>query len=375
MYVDINTKESLTSMAISTMAQPLSVSQRAIQRIAQTSAWAGSRRSVERIFRQRIARTLSIFGLPSSDEVQTLAKQVTKLGRDVGQIDRVLLQKLGERTMALEQSTATLTQLGATLEQTNALASLAALIPAIAHDICTPVGNSNLAASVLRESLTTLRTKFDSGQLQKRDLDEFLSHYDQGLSMIETAGARISDLSQSLKHLSVDHVSKRLRRFAMDDLGAEVLTTLGPTLRKTSIRVEKDIDPSIQMNSYPGALGQVLINLLQNAMIHAFVGRVGGSIRIKATMFGADRVRIEVADDGVGMSPSARDKVFTPFFTTRAAEGGSGVGLSYSKRLVETELGGSIVLAPAAGPGTCFVINLPLEAAMRSPTALPSQHT
>ena len=104
----------------------------------------------------------------------------------------------------------------------------------------------------------------------------------------------------------------------------------------------------IQLESFPGPLGQVLMNLVTNAVTHAFDGRNNGRIQVSATM--------------TGLSELALGQIVDPFFTTRLGQGGSGLGLSISHRIVTKVLGGQIAVSSALGQGARFELNLPINA-------------
>ena len=106
----------------------------------------------------------------------------------------------------------------------------------------------------------------------------------------------------------------------------------------------------------PDALKQVLLNLLNNA-VDAMPR--GGELLV-STRTEDDRVRIVVADTGTGMDAGIRNRIFTPFFSTRAAGGGNGLGLSVSLQIVEG-LGGTIEVQSAPGEGATFTVWLPLS--------------
>jgi signal transduction histidine kinase len=122
------------------------------------------------------------------------------------------------------------------------------------------------------------------------------------------------------------------------------------------------VEPGIVMDSYPGPLGQVLINFVNNALLHAFEGP-GGSMVLAAERVGADRVRIEFRDDGRGIPAEHLSRIFDPFFTTRMGQGGTGLGLNIAYNIVTTLLGGTIRVENGAGGGTVFMLDLPLRAA------------
>jgi len=116
------------------------------------------------------------------------------------------------------------------------------------------------------------------------------------------------------------------------------------------------------MNSYPGPYGQVLTNLVLNALTHAFPDRRAGAMRLSARRVGSDQIEIAFADDGIGMSEDVRRRAFEPFFTTRRNRGGTGLGLHIVYNLVTRRLGGSLKLDSQPGRGTDFLIRLPLTA-------------
>lgn len=318
--------------------------------------------NVRNLLRERLSRYLRLFELPSADDIRALADQVEHLTQLIDSSHQSLGRQLKSHTRERDHSATTLAQTQHRLDQAKAQATLASLVPPLAHDLGAPVGNANLAANVLRLRLQAFSAKVHQGDLRRSELEEFLSQLDQGLQIIETAGSRIAEITASLKHLSIDQASGRRRLFTLEDLVNDVLTTLHPSLRKASVQVETRLVGAPAMHSYPGFLGQILINLLQNALTHAFSERKGGKIQINADAAAPGWVQLVLSDDGVGMTPRVLQQVFTPFFTTRINEGGSGVGLAYSKRLLETRLGGSINVSSEPQRGTRFVIDIPCDA-------------
>jgi signal transduction histidine kinase len=123
-----------------------------------------------------------------------------------------------------------------------------------------------------------------------------------------------------------------------------------------------DVPAEISLKSYPGPYGQVLTNLVLNALTHAFPDKRAGTLRLTARKLGTEQVEIEFADDGVGMSEEVQRHAFEPFFTTRRNRGGTGLGLHIVYNLVTRRLGGSLRLESQPGHGTVFRIRLPLAA-------------
>jgi signal transduction histidine kinase len=116
------------------------------------------------------------------------------------------------------------------------------------------------------------------------------------------------------------------------------------------------------MDSYPGPYGQVLTNLVLNAIAHGFPNRDSGSIRVDASRRGNDQVEVIFADDGAGMTEEIQRRAFEPFFTTRRSRGGTGLGLHIVYNLITRRLGGRVRLESVPDRGTTFRITLPLVA-------------
>jgi signal transduction histidine kinase len=119
------------------------------------------------------------------------------------------------------------------------------------------------------------------------------------------------------------------------------------------------VPDTIWLDSFPGPLGQVLSNMINNAAIHAY-GDEGGLVTVSARLL-PGRVRIRISDEGKGMSPEIQRRVFDPFFTTRMGQGGNGLGLHIAHNIIYQMLGGSITLVSGEGAGTRFDIVIPLE--------------
>jgi signal transduction histidine kinase len=137
-------------------------------------------------------------------------------------------------------------------------------------------------------------------------------------------------------------------------------------VRREGHALELRVPAGIEMDSYPGPLGQVLINFVNNALLHAYDGTQGHMV-LAAALEGPDRVRIEFSDDGRGIAPEHLARIFDPFFTTRMGQGGTGLGLNIAYNIATTLLGGAIRVDSAPGRGTRFILDLPLACGDRGP--------
>ena len=162
--------------------------------------------------------------------------------------------------------------------------------------------------------------------------------------------------------MAVDRSSEKRRQFELGALLEELAITLRPMFRQTPYAMEFDLEPGIAMDSYPGSLGQIITNLVSNALVHAFEGRAQGTMHIRVRAVGNDHVELVFCDDGVGIQLTHQARVFDPFFTTKLGQGGSGLGLNIVYNLVTAVLGGSIRLESAPGQGSSMIMVLPRTA-------------
>lgn len=286
-----------------------------------------------------------------------------------------LEMRVAERTAALSQSNRELAEaldvlhLAQTeLVESEKLASLGSLVAGIAHELNTPIGNSVMVSTTLSEKIRGFRDEVASGRLKRSALTEFLDDLDQGSRLIASSLHRSADLIQGFKQVAVDQTSSQRREFDLKRTIDEVAAMLHPRFKKSTHRLVVDVPDGVVLDSYPGPLGQVLTNLIQNALIHAFAGREGGSIVVSAELVGS-LVRLTVGDDGCGMTEEVLGHAFEPFFTTKLGQGGSGLGLNITYNLVTGVLGGRMAISSAVGTGTTVRIELPLVAPKPQPVA------
>lgn len=186
--------------------------------------------------------------------------------------------------------------------------------------------------------------------------------------MLEHNLMRASELIQSFKQVAVDRASLQRRHFSLKTVPDEVIMTLLPTVKKTPCHIESEIDPEIDIDGYPGPFGQVLVNLLENALAHGLEGRPAGTVRVSGRRVG-DQAELIVADDGYGIPAENLGRVFDPFFTMRMGSGGGGLGLNVVFNIVTSLLGGRIVVESPPGEGARFILILPLQAPFQFPSA------
>jgi ligand-binding sensor domain-containing protein/signal transduction histidine kinase len=242
------------------------------------------------------------------------------------------------------------------------LASLGSLVAGVAHELNTPIGNSLLMASTLHDKTLDLSTALDTAALRRSELSGYIGSAREASELIMRSLHQAAELVNSFRQVSVDQASAQRRRFDLARACQEIAATLMNKVRLAGHVLALEVPEGIVMDSYPGPLGQVLINFVNNALLHAFEGP-GGSMLLSAEAIDADWVRIAFRDDGRGIAATHLPRVFDPFFTTRMGQGGTGLGLNIAHTIATSLLNGTIRVESTPGEGTVFILELPLRAA------------
>ncbi|MCV2367995.1 ATP-binding protein [Roseateles oligotrophus] len=251
----------------------------------------------------------------------------------------------------------------AKLVEQEKLAALGSLVAGVAHELNTPIGNSLLAASTMRDISTEFLQRMETGGLRRSELEQFCQNNAASADLVVRSLGRAATLVSGFKQLAVDQTSEQRRCFDLRSLCDEVALTLGNRLGQGEHELRLELADGIQMDSYPGPLGQVLNNLIINALLHGLDGRRNGLLRLAAQAQADSQVKIVFSDNGCGISAGNLGHVFEPFFTTKLGQGGSGLGLHISYNIVSGVLGGTISVSSEPGEGACFTLVIPCKAA------------
>ena len=288
---------------------------------------------------------------------------------EIRELNTQLEERVQYRTAKLEKSNLELADALESLKNTQGellrsekMAALGSLVAGVAHELNTPIGNSVTVASTLQEWVQKMSAELASPKPSRNVLSAGVAASVSGTEILVRNLDRAAELVMSFKQVAVDQSSNQRRSFDLRQAVEEVLLTLGPMYMKTPFRLEQQLQPGITMDSFPGALGQIITNFVSNALAHAFEGRTSGTMRISTQRIG-DQVEIEFADDGVGIPEKYLERVFDPFFTTKLGQGGSGLGMHIVYNLINGVLGGKINLSSTPGVGTRIRVTLPLNAA------------
>ncbi|TYC58745.1 HAMP domain-containing histidine kinase [Rhodobacterales bacterium] len=255
------------------------------------------------------------------------------------------------------------------LIQADNLAALGALVAGVSHELNTPLGNALMAATTISDSSGYVRSELDQQTLSKEVLETEIQKITDTANIIEKTLSRARELVGNFRQVAVDRQSERRRSFNFDHIIRETLATLQPTLKKTSFKLELDLNSDIVIEGYPGAVSQLVSNLVENAIKHGYEGRTEGTVALSSEIRGGESgpngprgrtILFRCRDYGMGIPEKNLKKVFEPFFTTKFGKGGSGLGMAICYQLVTEALNGTISVESTVGTGTEFVIEFPV---------------
>ena len=294
-----------------------------------------------------------------------------ELQRHRAHLEELVAERTAALTLAKEQSEQANRELAAALEnlsitqeelvRRDKLAALGALVAGIAHELNTPIGNGLVVATTRAERTREIQASFLDG-LRRSELESYLSQAGEADAIMLRNLQRAADLVSSFKQIAVDRASSQRRSFLLRQFVGELMLPMSTPLKAAGVSLTQDVPDGLTMDSYPGPLGQVLGNLVENCLRHAFDGRSGGSITVAARASDDGQgITVSVADTGVGISADDLTHIYDPFFTTKLGSGGSGLGLHVAHNIVTGVLGGHID-ATSSPQGTTFTVQLPAVA-------------
>jgi len=242
--------------------------------------------------------------------------------------------------------------------------SLAQMVAGVAHEINTPIGIVNTAASVVKRRLAgEVLAPLASDAKARATVDDVR----QAIDLIEANIGRAHKLIQDFKKLSVSQISDTQEKLDLAAVIDEVVSLFKINARQAKLTIDfRNRLPEGQGSwlGYRGYLTQVLLNLFTNIERYAYPDGEGGRVEIDLSSAGAPSgalVVIVVRDFGRGIAPENLPRVFDPFFTTGRSKGGTGLGMAIVHTLVTSALNGSIDLTSELGSGTSVTLRLPKE--------------
>ncbi len=251
------------------------------------------------------------------------------------------------------------------LVQSAKMASLGHLVAGVAHELNTPIGNALTTASVLNNANREMKAAMLEGKMLKSTLEDFIENTLLMGDIVSRSCQRAATLITSFKQVAADQTSEQRRYFDLHSLVEDNIAALCAGFSQKNWQIKTHIPTDIQCDSYPGPLGQVIANLVQNAATHAFKTSNSGTLTISAARFttgSEEMLEMRFSDDGAGMDAEILAHIFEPFYTTQEGQGGPGLGLSISLNIAAGVLGGTLTASSEPNKGAQFCLQFPLKA-------------
>lgn len=264
------------------------------------------------------------------------------------------------RTIELKNSIENLKITQEQLIEREKMSSLGELVAGVAHEINTPVGIGVTAASHLDSISSDFLKLYETKQLSKSEFEEYITDIKNSSNIIFSNMKRAASLINSFKQVAVDQSSEEKREFKLVEYINELLLSLHSQFRATKHNVSIVYIEEITVMTYPGAISQILTNLLMNSLIHGLANKDNGKIVIELSQTN-NNIHIKYSDNGVGMCKKDLKRIYDPFFTTKRGSGGSGLGMNIVYNLVTSSLRGLIDTKSTLGDGIEFNITFPLK--------------
>jgi GAF domain-containing protein/sensor histidine kinase YesM len=309
------------------------------------------------------------FTVRQIEAIEAFADQAVIAISNVG-----LFEQVQERTRELSNSLDDLRTAQDRLIQTEKLASLGQLTAGIAHEIKNPLNFVNnfsaLSTELIDELNEVLRPAALDGKVRE-EIDELTHMLKSNLEKVVQHGKRADSIVKNM----LLHSREGAGEHRPVDINAIVEESLnlayhGARAEKSgfNITLRRDLDPEAGMiDLYPQEITRVFLNLISNGFYAATKRKEAGAGGFEPTLSAStknlgNKVEIRIRDNGTGIPLEVKEKMFNPFFTTKPAGEGTGLGLSMSHDIVVKQHGGKIDVDTEPGAFTEFIITLPRTA-------------
>ena len=291
-----------------------------------------------------------------------------------------LLRELRERTQDLTNSLEELRTAQDRLVQTEKLASLGQLTAGIAHEIKNPpnfVNNFSALSAELVDELQDVLKPAEMADKTREEIDELTHMLKGNLEKVVQHGKRADSIVKNMllhsREGSGEHRPADINAIVEESLN---LAYHGARAEKSgfNITLKRNLDPHAGMiDLYPQEITRVFLNLISNGFYAATKRKESGEDGFEPTLSATTKslgakVEIRIRDNGTGIPREVKEKMFNPFFTTKPAGEGTGLGLSMSHDIVVKQHGGKIDVDTKPGAFTEFIITLPRTGAAQSQT-------
>ncbi len=265
------------------------------------------------------------------------------------QLNQQLEQRVEQRSQQLADYNETVRRAHQQLAAQARLATLGGIVAGVAHEVASPLGVALTANSLLEQRLTEFSQALNDKSLTATQASFLLGQLQESTLLISANLQRAQRLMQQFKETAAHQTRTESAPVAFRQLVVDLLASLSPVTRQVPVYPDVYIDPKLTLITATDVWLQILTNLVMNSCLHAFQGIAHPAISISATINEQQELEFRYQDNGVGLSDAVRQRIFEPFFTTKPTGGGTGLGMSILKQLVEQKLRGQLELHASNG--------------------------
>ena len=322
-------------------------------------------------------KTIQVQGI---DELESLANSFNQMANQL----QLSFLELENRSRTLQNALEQLNQSQLQLVQSEKMSALGTLLSGIAHEINNPLGfiagNIQLAQENLADLLehlelyeeNTSATEIED-HAEDIDLEYLREDFPKILKSMNVEVEQMKNISTSLRIFSRKDQEHKTKFNIHDGIESTLLILKHRTKasdQRPQIEILKEYEELPEINCFPGQLNQVFMNILANAIdafdeanlgkTYAQIQQKPNQIKIRTSQLDALQVQIEIQDNGSGMKPQTKARIFEQGFTTKGVGKGTGLGMAIAHQIITEKHGGEITCNSTVGEGTIFTIILPI---------------
>jgi len=307
--------------------------------------------------------------LKTITKLETEIKNRIEAESEVKTLNLELEQRVAQRTHDLTLSNHELSNTLSELKhaqkkllEADKMAALGGLVAGVAHEINTPIGVVLTAISHMKQQCLQLVESINSQTLTSQQLSEFTSVLDSGFELSLKNIERAIKQIESFKQVAVEGSFDEIRELNFYDYLHEIAHSLEPEFKNNQHQLIIECPKNLELKTYPGALSQIVSNLIMNSINHAFEHLEGNMLLTVER--NNDVIELVYSDDGLGLSVDAKARIFEPFYTSKRGAGFSGLGAHLVYNLVTQRLKGEIEIVEQHQSGTKFKITFDSDLSM-----------
>ena len=257
--------------------------------------------------------------------------------------------------LARQQAEASLEAQNEKIILADRMTGLATRVSVVSHEVATPLGGTRLLATRTFTLVSEFREAYRNGEVTREDFEKFLDEMAETGMLVDSSLVQALDIMNGFRVIAADEAVLNSRTIDVREFLTDFLRITEPLVRRRQheIRLEEEHSRK-SICTIPGYLSQILSNLINNAIKHAFPVNQGGTIRLRVYEGAAGELVFEVIDNGRGVPAELREQIFEMHFTTAGDDGGTGLGLAVSRSLAEDRLNGGLELIAPEDGGSLF---------------------